>query len=396
MLRAIMYPNPSSSSPSQCDDSSPKFSAVPDFIFCKGGMSYLDYSATDTDLDSITYHFDRSYNTPPNSPQAVPYRPGYASNNPTPDTNIDSNNVAAALDSLNGIMSFKISYNSPIINMYHVVVRADAWRSGQRIASVFRDYPIIAYPCPPLPNLISNSPPVVQAPFVKGPSISSFKDTVVAGNSILVNLSVSDADMIGTNFQDLNIELWGDRLSKNLNSAANCPDPNDTDCASFFAAPQYDTSRARYYYSSTASWNSFMSWQTNCDDLDSNKNAKTHIFYIRASDDFCPIPAHVIKTIEITVVPRITCRPFTTSIKEETVDFQQLVLYPNPSTGLVFIDGIDQSLDYQIFDIQGKLMKRGRLAANQNQLELPEAEGLYFVSLRDAEGNEKTFKLIKQ
>jgi hypothetical protein len=41
-------------------------------------------------------------------------------------------------------------------------------------------------------------------------------------------------------------------------------------------------------------------------------------------------------------------------------------------------------------------MKRGRLAADQNQFELPEAEGLYFVSFKDTEGNEKTYKLIKQ
>jgi hypothetical protein len=86
---------------------------------------------------------------------------------------------------------------------------------------------------------------------------------------------------------------------------------------------------------------------------------------------------------------------FAVGLEENSV-FNGLSLFPNPTNGLVFIEGIDQSLDYQIFNIQGKLMKRGRLAADQNQLELPEAEGLYFVSFRDAEGNEKTFKLVKQ
>jgi hypothetical protein len=75
----------------------------------------------------------------------------------------------------------------------------------------------------------------------------------------------------------------------------------------------------------------------------------------------------------------------------------QIKIYPNPSNGMVFIDREGSySLDYQIFNIQGKLMKRGRLAADQNQFELPEAEGLYFVSFKDTEGNEKTYKLIKQ
>ena len=41
-------------------------------------------------------------------------------------------------------------------------------------------------------------------------------------------------------------------------------------------------------------------------------------------------------------------------------------------------------------------MKVGRLAANQNQLELPDADGMYFVSIRDESGNERTYKLIKQ
>jgi len=397
MVRAIMYPNLSSTSTNLCDDSSPKFSEIPDYLFCKRMKSYADFSATDGDLDSISYHFDRTYNIPPTNPQAVPFRTGYSLTNPTPNSSIDTNNIPARIDSVSGIMSFLDFNLSPQTRDYYLIVRADAWRGGQRIASVFREHPINVFDCPVLPNLNENDPPIIQPPFITGPSLSSFNDTVVAGSSILVNLSVRDTNRMGSNFQTLNVELWGDRMSKNLNVSTNCPDPNDTTCAFMISSPQFDTLRRRYYYTASASWNSIMSWQTNCYDLDSNNNAKTHIFYVRASDDFCPIPGKVIKTIRITVLPNPqTCPSLITALNETGSRINRLKFYPNPTNGLVFIDGVDQAFDYQIFNIQGKLMKRGRLAADENQLELPEAEGLYFVSFRDEDGNEKTYKLVKQ
>ena len=86
----------------------------------------------------------------------------------------------------------------------------------------------------------------------------------------------------------------------------------------------------------------------------------------------------------------------TVSLDELQLD-DLLKLYPNPSKGIVNIDReVNFPLDYQIFNIQGKLMKSGSLAADENQIELPQAEGLYFVSFRDEGGNEKTYKLLKK
>jgi hypothetical protein len=397
MFRAIMYPNPNSSSPNQCDDSSPRFSEVPDYLVCKGELSNLDFSAEDPELDSISYHFDKAYNNPPAAPQQVLYRNGYSYNNPTPDTNLDSNNIPATLDSSSGKLFLRV--NDATVNQreYHVVVRADAWRSGNRLASTFKELPIYAYNCPNLSAQNPNSAPIIDPPFNVGPSTAVFYDTIVAGSNLGANLSVRDLDAIGTTFQNIRIELWGDRMSKDYLDPKDCPDPNDTSCATLFGITQFDTLRNRPYYSASVSWSSILNWQTSCDDLDSNNNARTYNFYFRASDNFCPVPGTAIEVIKITVVPNpLTCPSLTTSLADRSRSLNDMVLYPNPSTGLVFIDGIDQSLDYQIFDIQGKLMKQGRLAANQNQLELPESEGLYFVSLRDEEGNEKTYKLVKQ
>lgn len=91
------------------------------------------------------------------------------------------------------------------------------------------------------------------------------------------------------------------------------------------------------------------------------------------------------------------CIYYRKSVGVEELELQdQLNIYPNPSNGRVFIEQTSAStLDYQIFNIQGKLMKRGSLAAYQKQIELPEAEGLYFVSLRDEQENERTFKVMK-
>lgn len=43
----------------------------------------------------------------------------------------------------------------------------------------------------------------------------------------------------------------------------------------------------------------------------------------------------------------------------DDVAYDELIIYPNPSTGELFIDELDNDIEYQIFSIDGKLLSEG-------------------------------------
>jgi len=55
-----------------------------------------------------------------------------------------------------------------------------------------------------------------------------------------------------------------------------------------------------------------------------------------------------------------------------------IIIYPNPSDGRVFIDGIQFNAPYKLFDVEGKLVKTGILKDNFLNLE---NRGIYFLNL---------------
>lgn len=59
---------------------------------------------------------------------------------------------------------------------------------------------------------------------------------------------------------------------------------------------------------------------------------------------------------------------------------QNLVLYPNPASNVLFIKGTsNQELSYEIYDVTGKLVLRG--TTNQNAIEVSNLNsGLYFMN----------------
>ena len=398
-LQAVMYRD----STSQCRDNSPKFPEVPNSFFCKGRLNEYSESAIDLDGDSIAYSLGRPLvESTPGVFVFPSYSSGYSFLNPLPGLSFDTSNRALILNPSTAQAVFKAnSWGATVPNSpydFYIKITAHSYRNGVKIAEVSHERIITIYDCNLLPNQVSNSAPAIRPPFSHaGGTIQNFSDTVIAGNSAFINLSVLDTNTFNGQFQNIRVELSGQKLSSVYSNNTICLELTDTLCASASGAPSFDQNRQVYYYSALASWNSFISWQTDCDDLYPNGTGRTHYFYIKASDDHCPIPAEVTKVVSITVLPdTLACPNISTSISESENAASYISFYPNPSNGLVFIDGLNEAVDYQIFNIQGKLMKRGRLAANQNQLELPVAEGLYFVSIRDESGNEKTFKLIKQ
>jgi len=68
---------------------------------------------------------------------------------------------------------------------------------------------------------------------------------------------------------------------------------------------------------------------------------------------------------------------------EETYEFGDIKIYPNPSNGRIFIEGIRPNTQYEIFDINGKLVGTGKW--NDNFLIL-ENFGIYILKLEIQNG----------
>ncbi|MAY83822.1 MAG: hypothetical protein CMP59_06765 [Flavobacteriales bacterium] len=396
MVGAVMYGNQATNN---CYNSSPRFIDYPQFNYCRGEfIEYVEY-AEDSDGDSIVYKMDYSYNSPPSAPIRIPYANNYSYDSPTPSSSINSSNQDFTLDSASGRISYKFVNGIGNPPRYFLMnIKVEEYRGSQLLSEVHREMSMIARDCPLINNTHPNNNPDITKPFLKGTTRVS-KDTIIAGSTINISLNVLDTNAVNGNPQELRLQVLGQQMSKDYTMGGPCADPTDTTCAYIPSANAvYNAQKDIYEIVNPLLIGKQIVWQTDCSDLGPNNQAKTHRFYMRVSDDFCPLPGVSYDIIEITVLPpnNPPCQ-LSTSIDESDSPDLDLTIYPNPSNGKVFIDRNEAlSLEYQIFNIQGKLMKRGRLAANQHQLELPEAEGLYFVSIRDESGNEKTYKLIKQ
>ncbi|WP_299605295.1 carbohydrate-binding protein [uncultured Aquimarina sp.] len=83
--------------------------------------------------------------------------------------------------------------------------------------------------------------------------------------------------------------------------------------------------------------------------------------------------------------------------EELTKEFDRLEMYPNPSSGEVFLDGLDAELEYhiRIYDIKGTTHMNTPL--NQNHTINIEnlSKGIYFLSIKHPRKETKTLRLIR-
>ena len=77
----------------------------------------------------------------------------------------------------------------------------------------------------------------------------------------------------------------------------------------------------------------------------------------------------------------------------------ELVAYPNPTQETLTLkinNYKNESLTYQLYDLQGKLWDSQSLKGAQTQLEMKDlAVGTYLLSIQDEETLIKTFRIIK-
>lgn len=75
------------------------------------------------------------------------------------------------------------------------------------------------------------------------------------------------------------------------------------------------------------------------------------------------------------------------------VEFTNIKIYPNPSTGFINISNLKETSHVRIFNIAGQIVKDVMVGANDSRIDIQDlAQGFYFVELE----GKKTIKLLKR
>jgi len=115
-----------------CYDSSPRFLEPPKSVICSGYEYTYSHNAFDDDLDSVVYNW--AYPQTTNNGTNASFTTGYAFNNPFPNGGNTVN-----FNQQTGAMTFNPSAGGSFASC----VEVSAYRCNQKIASVYRDIPVI-------------------------------------------------------------------------------------------------------------------------------------------------------------------------------------------------------------------------------------------------------------
>lgn len=126
---------------------------------------------------------------------------------------------------------------------------------------------------------------------------------------------------------------------------------------------------------------------------DLNTNHKNKIFFSQDGATWST-PSNGIKDGALMIRPVFRNRVFDVGVEEPTLTQNDLSVYPNPTTGNVFIrlNSDVQMEQIQILDLTGKLVLDTPF---QNQLDLTQfSKGIYFLRIRSKQGQQITKKVI--
>lgn len=438
---AKMFENPIS--PNRCFDSSPRFiEPLSEPFHCNGELN-INYGAIDRDSDSLVYHFEQLN---------VSYASGYSYNNPLPDSNINSANRRAFLNSNTGLLSAKVVNTGT----YLINIRVDAWRNGTLIASVNRERWITLQNCPSLPNTNPNDMPII---FIGANSTNFYHLKVKAGDLVQFPIVLSDTNSTtsSTGLQHVKLLPEAALFASDFQDTAACPSPP---CATLTTpSPVYDSSEYRYSLSSVGAVGTNFKWETSCNHLNDSGETRKHYFYLMAKDDHCPLPAINHGVVEVEVEPLLVhgvqlsngtlssldtvdqyqwydctndtviagatassyspshsgdyavilqngscrdtsdCYSYTTVGLNEEHFQNEISFYPNPCNGLVNIElpQKQESLQIKVRNIHGQLVQEEQFVNQSNlQLQLNDKPGIYFIELVNEQGERANVKVVKR
>lgn len=288
-LSATMFAIPNATA-GQCVDSSPHFEQDPYLITCTGTDYAFNSNVTDPDNDSLVFswgepldHFPSGSFNPPTNPLTVPFVSGFSYDNPTPDTNLDPNNIPASINPTTGEIQFR-SYNA---GEYVVVQKIESYRDGILISRTYREVQIVVIDCNG-----NNTAPQITPPFNAN---TSFEAQFMAGDIIDFDIIIADNELLqdGTP-QTVTLIPTGNEFPSDLTSANG--DCDIQPCATLDQAP---------IIMGTQGLNTHFHWETDCahlvDASGNQQSEQTYYFVLKATDDYCTVPGLTYETIKITL-----------------------------------------------------------------------------------------------
>ena len=291
-LRAIMYPYGNKNA-YPCFDNSPAFAEPPTTVLTTGYDAQINQLTFDNDFDSLYFEWGEPL-TSNNSP-LYPYISGYSYTNPLPDANKNPNNVAATINHQTGTISFK-SFTS---GAFVTCTKITAFKNHIKVAEIWREIQIVlAHDTMNLPPAFStNSPNLMDTVIFIGDSISlqlMFTDSQLLPNGKHQSISIShSSNQFGSFIPPANGQ------AATLSTTSGCKHPP---CASLTPA-----SGPNFPVSDSFNVSTNFYWKADCNHLKKDTNGYPitdtfyYAFYISGSDDYCPIPASITKTIRIGV-----------------------------------------------------------------------------------------------
>ena len=305
-VAATLYPS-TDAKPGECYDSSPIFAESPVNVFCTGHGYEISQMALDPDYDSLVYSLTAplissgtpvTYATHLNTNQVTPRlhggnfivpAPGFNQFLPLPWSHPNMNvlNQPLVVDPQTGTSSFR-SYTR---GGYAVGMKVDAYRKGNKIASVLRDIPFMFMNC--APDSVNRNPEITFNVPGKGTGLSTYKDTVYIGETIEFDIIARDSQLVdSTRLQLISLEALQSAFQYNV-----------------AGYPEIDTNQITWndpVWIDSIEVGTHFSWNTSCVHL-GNKNedfasSRTFTFRFRATDDFCLVPGIGYGTVSITVL----------------------------------------------------------------------------------------------
>ena len=273
---------------SLCRDDSPKFRERATSLLCMGSTFTYNHNATDDELDSLVYEWDRPLNqftgfyNEGTNPGYLNFTNGYSFNNPFPGP-----------ESLNSSTG-EITLSPPSSGKFISVVKVTAYKCGEKVAEIFRELQsVISANCSS-----NNNKPSIRAPFqdLNG-NFTIYSDTVRAGDLVSFNIQTTDFPAAGqTVFDSVYSTSTGLQWGTGFTSTTGC---NNPPCATV----DYPFNGKKFLFGDTTR---VFTWQTDCNHVSFTDRCisgqNTYTFVITALDDNCPIPSLNIATISITVV----------------------------------------------------------------------------------------------
>lgn len=391
-LRATMYPilNPAGSpqylTTDLCDDSSPRFGALPEPAFCRGLTIDYNNQVVDAELDSLVYSFDEPLGGSVTT--VLNFNNGFSKNAPLPGISAHVNNNSGSIDPNSGQMTASVN-NGTGRASYVTVVRTDAYRDGQKIASVFRDIPFQFFDCSPLTSAMANNSPSYS---LNGTNSNFYQAFASAGSKIQIPIQTSDNDLDQSRtppFQSVKLKMVSELFSNNFVDSSLC---NYPPCATLTnSTPILDSASGEYVIISPSGLSTMFSWQTDSSHLGRNFSPKSYFFTFKSSDDHCPVSAVSYATIEVIVTAN------SVGLDEKMNVQSGYVIFPNPSSKIFNISSSNQEIirEIRVFNLNGQLLQLSNPQKNKTSLLIDEPNGIYFLEIENENGEVHQEKVLK-